>query len=253
MSSRFYLSLVAFAVAGALFSLGILFGLGVLTAPPKIDANTPSQYAVRTKGAAHEATPVTDGQALTPVYPASPGGAQNPAPAEAEHAQASAKEPPKTVPTNEVSSRQETSGASPRGEAQAETQAEAQAPRDKPPPPPNKTVASAAPASATPVSAPSANRCDVAACAAAYKSFRESDCTYQPYDGPRQLCVKPPTPAQQQAARPPERKARAAVVDGHRDDSDLRGAVEAVQRLTRDRDFEALPPPDGRAIVIERW
>ncbi len=33
-------------------------------------------------------------------------------------------------------------------------------------------------------------RCDVAACDAAYRSFRASDCTYQPYDGPRRLCTR---------------------------------------------------------------
>jgi hypothetical protein len=30
--------------------------------------------------------------------------------------------------------------------------------------------------------------CDVAACAARYSSFRASDCTYQPFDGPRRVC-----------------------------------------------------------------
>ena len=37
--------------------------------------------------------------------------------------------------------------------------------------------------------------CDVAACAAAYRSFRESDCTYNPNVGPRQLCTKGVVPA----------------------------------------------------------
>lgn len=32
--------------------------------------------------------------------------------------------------------------------------------------------------------------CDVAACTAAYYSFRASDCTYQPTFGPRRLCTK---------------------------------------------------------------
>jgi hypothetical protein len=35
-----------------------------------------------------------------------------------------------------------------------------------------------------------AAHCNVQACGAAYQSFRESDCTYQPYDGPRRLCTK---------------------------------------------------------------
>ena len=33
-------------------------------------------------------------------------------------------------------------------------------------------------------------RCNVNACTAAYHSFRASDCTYQPSNGPRRLCTK---------------------------------------------------------------
>jgi membrane peptidoglycan carboxypeptidase len=33
-------------------------------------------------------------------------------------------------------------------------------------------------------------QCDYRACAAAYSSFRPSDCTYQPYNGPRRLCER---------------------------------------------------------------
>jgi BA14K-like protein len=40
--------------------------------------------------------------------------------------------------------------------------------------------------------AASNNRCDVQACASAYKSFRASDCTYQPFDGPRRACGMAP-------------------------------------------------------------
>ena len=32
--------------------------------------------------------------------------------------------------------------------------------------------------------------CNVRACERAYRSFRESDCTYQPYSGPRKLCTR---------------------------------------------------------------
>src|SRR5262249_42494099 len=42
-------------------------------------------------------------------------------------------------------------------------------------------------------------QCDQAACAAAYQSFRSSDCTYQPYSGSRRLCEKDNS---QIAARP---------------------------------------------------
>jgi hypothetical protein len=33
-------------------------------------------------------------------------------------------------------------------------------------------------------------QCDQSACAAAYRSFRASDCTYQSYGGSRKLCMK---------------------------------------------------------------
>lgn len=53
----------------------------------------------------------------------------------------------------------------------------------------------------TPIRSPSDNamaaaqarsepKCDVSACAQAYRSFRKWDCTYQPYNGPRRLCTK---------------------------------------------------------------
>ena len=38
--------------------------------------------------------------------------------------------------------------------------------------------------------APAPPSCDVAACAAAYHSFRASDCTYQPFEGARRLCTR---------------------------------------------------------------
>ena len=45
-------------------------------------------------------------------------------------------------------------------------------------------------------------RCDVQACAAHYRSFNPTDCTYQPFDGPRRLCTvgSPPKQASDAAA-----------------------------------------------------
>jgi hypothetical protein len=42
-------------------------------------------------------------------------------------------------------------------------------------------------------------KCDIDACSAAYRSFRASDCTWQPYEGPRRFCDKG-TPPQDVAA-----------------------------------------------------
>lgn len=51
--------------------------------------------------------------------------------------------------------------------------------------PPSGEVAAAPPVAAAP-----RPKCDVVACEAAYRSFRESDCTYNPSFGPRRLCTK---------------------------------------------------------------
>ncbi len=32
-------------------------------------------------------------------------------------------------------------------------------------------------------------QCDIVACSEAYRSFDASDCTFQPYEGPRRLCT----------------------------------------------------------------
>lgn len=55
-------------------------------------------------------------------------------------------------------------------------------------------------APATPVEAAPPPLCDVSACAAAYRSFRESDCTFNPSVGPRRLCTKGVPPASAAAA-----------------------------------------------------
>ena len=63
--------------------------------------------------------------------------------------------------------------------------------------------------SATPAQATTSNnRCDVQACSSAYQSFRASDCTYQPFEGPRRVCEKPPVQrtARDQTERPERRQ-----------------------------------------------
>lgn len=57
-----------------------------------------------------------------------------------------------------------------------------------PAPTPQTTTAEVGPAPQ--VAAAPKPKCDVAACEAAYRSFRESDCTYNPSFGPRRLCTK---------------------------------------------------------------
>jgi BA14K-like protein len=67
-------------------------------------------------------------------------------------------------------------------------------PHTKPNAAPNSNVAipdNSATENATPIAqTPSKPKCDVIACSNAYRSFQESDCTYQPSNGPRRLCTK---------------------------------------------------------------
>ena len=66
--------------------------------------------------------------------------------------------------------------------------------RDVPNAAPNSNVAipdNSATENAAPIAqTPSKPKCDVIACSSAYHSFQESDCTYQPSNGPRRLCTK---------------------------------------------------------------
>lgn len=103
------------------------------------------------------------------------------------------------------------------------------------------------------VSAAAPNSCAINACSSAYRSFRASDCTYQPYSGPRKVCELSegavqnasagPTPVAQPRDVAPRSRMSTRV-------SDLDAAARVVRQL---------PGPDGfadtrsrRVIVIER-
>ena len=55
---------------------------------------------------------------------------------------------------------------------------------------PADDAAAPAAAPAKPAAPQVSNLCDQAACTEAYRSFRASDCTYQPNEGPRRLCTR---------------------------------------------------------------
>jgi hypothetical protein len=86
----------------------------------------------------------------------------------------------------------------PRRVAAPVTPATIPTPQSAPAPAPQRAAAPASPppvqtpaplASPAMVEAPKV-KCDIDACAAAYRSFRDSDCTYNPSFGPRRLCTK---------------------------------------------------------------
>lgn len=190
--------LAAYVVVAAIVGGTIAFALDRATAPSaKIEANgtPPSSGAVRQipigkTSAADLGDP--DGK-LTPVYPAAPG---------------------KDLPVKDTPVAQ---AAKPPVETNGNAHASGQ-------------TASPAPAAATPVASaasPPANACNVAACAAAYRSFRESDCSYQPFEGPRRICEGAPDTNGQIASQPSrvqpryDQRGMAPVVRGRYDDDDI--------------------------------
>jgi hypothetical protein len=109
--------------------------------------------------------------------------------------------------------------------------------------------AQAATVQAASVQAP--NHCDVAGCSAAYQSFRASDCSYQPMEGPRKFCEKPPQGGQI-ATTPRTPKVEAAARRPSKD-AELRDVERTVRRITTGDELDA-DPRMGRSevIVIDR-
>lgn len=97
------------------------------------------------------------------------------------------------------------------------------------------------------------NSCDVQGCASAYQSFRASDCSYQPFDGPRRICEKPPEAGQKLAAEPPRESKAEAIVRKPNKDAELRDVERAVKRITAGEDAGLdRSMGESRVIVIER-
>jgi hypothetical protein len=227
--------LAAYVVLGAVIAGGVAFGLDRLTAPAtKIEANgaPPAAVAAAAVAAAGNVRqiPIARSSAadlgdpenkLTPVYPAAPGK------------DLPVKDTPVIEAAKPVTS-PVTSPAATTGSAS-----------------PSAPVAAApAPAQAAAPSQTAVNACNVAACAATYRSFRESDCSYQPFEGPRRLCEGTPDANGQLASQPVQQQspqAQRAPVARSRYDDELRDAERMVRRL---------PPPgvygedDRRGVIV---
>jgi hypothetical protein len=90
------------------------------------------------------------------------------------------------------------------------------------------------------------NHCDIRACASAYKSFRASDCTYQPFGGERRVCGKVPDQSADRGQRDePQRRAY-----NRRDDD--RDDARDVDRRTRWRVYDEDDDDADDAIFFRR-
>lgn len=242
MSFIIYFAVLLIAAASA------LFGLDLMTSPLPTMPNVPLGRTAHLVAPTKPETPTAkraDARALTPIYPAAPGGAAKQASTTGEAASAT---PPKTA-TDQV--------------AAAQTAA---APHQNEPAVTKQTDVSQPAAKAAPAATQQAqNKCDVQTCAAAYHSFRASDCTYQPYQGPRQLCAKAAVasvaassqPRQPSAAAPAPRSAVAQQAAQPPDDVDTPPAedaspqvVDIVRRLSGGERDVAVQDADGRIVIV---
>jgi len=155
------MSLLLYLVVLAVSVSSVLFGFGWLSAPEPHYKEPPVQVAT------HAAAPKNNGSGtLSPIYPAAPKTAQTDA---SKRANAATKPAP-------IANAPQAAEAKPAG---ASTNAAG-----------NNEPANASASDATVTPAASRPACDVQACEAAYRSFDPSDCTYQPYNGPRRFCDK---------------------------------------------------------------
>jgi hypothetical protein len=213
-------------------------------------------------------TPKTEGPnaALSPVYPKktdAPPAADSAsniqpstvaipqaAPAQQTAAQAvSAQQPVAQVAPAQQAAAQSTAAATPPQRAAVETNGVAVREDDARKLVPTPTNVSNRNAQES--AGPAVNRCDVQACAGAYRSFRAADCSYQSFEGPRRACTKPPVQrtAREQRDEPERRKWSRDVYPRELDRS------TAGRRIDDDDDGGATEFDDDsdRVVIIRRF
>ena len=269
----------------------VLFGLDWMNSPlPEV--HKPPMHVAKVEPKAKpvkrvDASPaVADPKSqLSPIHPAVPATVADNA-AKNDNVQPKENPAPKTDTTvaansnqkpNNGNTRAETSGAAvpPSGNLPAAPALAAQANAALATQAHNEQVANVPPADTQPKAQPLADaqpkadaqanqqanaapaQCDVSACAAAYQSFRASDCTYQPFSGPRRVCTSPAggnIAARGNIPAQPRNQTQAAFGSPQRDDGDLDDATREVRRLTaRDRNrLRDEDDDDGDHVVVRR-
>jgi len=273
MQSRLAIILMSVAGTAALFGIGFLLGLGVMstskpehhkeialtTQPTKVArAETTASGQADEPSKKADDSSKSDDRALTPLTPVAPGGAaaQAAAPAPVQSQQASAKPVEQPAAPHTPAPPQQAAAVAPpppapKDEPKAKEAKAAAKPAD------DETAKSKPAPNATPVSFEGRKACDVDACASAYKSFRESDCSYQPYSGPRQMCVNPPSAKEASRGHEITRDAvlredePRADVRVHRPgrDVELDNVAHEVERITTD----GRRPMDDEGPIVRRY
>ena len=227
----------------------VMFGLDLMTSPLPSTPNvpigrsaqmTPPPAAPVAKPARKAPTRAANERALSPVYPASPGVPK--ADTQAAHLQSAGSTAPSSAPAPQTAS-------TPPQDQQVATEQPAS----------NQPPTNAPSAAPQPAVAQVSAHCNLRSCAAAYYSFRASDCSYQPYQGARQVCTRsgPPAstavryrqPKAAYAARPLQTMPRVARQASDRDEFDE--ITRIVQRMTRGEDGDvAVQDSRGRIVIV---
>jgi hypothetical protein len=288
MSFIVYLAVLLVAAASAMFGLDLLTSPLPQKSPVEIAGaakSTPQTLSQR-QAEKERADKQANNRALNPVFPAHPGESKDVraaypptnettgadhgdtasagAPSQADAKTADAKASVEKTPVD--------SKASPDTKPKAQTapatpeQSQAPAPAQPAPQPPAAQIATATPddrsgeqhTAATPVTEPAARqaagRCDIQACTQAYSSFRASDCTYQPFSGPRRVCSAPGSAQRRTVTTYRPRAVEARVQRDPRNwdprrNPEVDDPVRRVQQMPDDDDYDR---PRRRVIVIER-
>jgi hypothetical protein len=250
---------------------GILVELDWLT-KPKLDTKSPVQAASTAVPA--RTVPKVDGptEGPTPVVTtkkpeaeqanAAPPAANNSVPAETTGAapadQVAVAPPVNPAPVQPIVTNAKADTAPPQA-AQPQMQATtnvAAPPLAQPQAQPQAQAPTASPQPVQAVAKQAPNSCDVQGCASAYQSFRASDCTYQPMEGPRKFCEKPPAANQRITSAPRDPRLEPTVRRPSRD-AELRDVERAVRsiRVGDQAGYDSRNEPRmgrGDVIVIER-
>lgn len=199
---------------------------------PKVQAETsgaaPQQDAKLTPAPAEQAAPV-----VTPPAPTTAAAtvAQNPAPAPAAAAPSAPAAP--TQQAASVAQNSQPAVVTPTQQAKVEPPVPQQQAKLEPAAPTQsvQTEAKVGPVAAT-QPAQQANSCNVQACSASYRSFRASDCTYQPVEGDRRACSIGRGGASTARAAKPDKSEQTSRRSGTSDD--LRDVERVVKRQPLD-------------------
>jgi BA14K-like protein len=243
MAFVFYFIVILVSVGSVIFAVDL--ASSPLPSTPNVPIGRVAQAPAPTqiKPASTEAQRAADDRALSPIYPAAPRvrhvDLAQPATSGASPQQASGGA---WLPPAPPQQQAETSTQQPQQQAAAP----ALAANDE------AKTAMAAPAANTtppPAATQSVALCNIAACSAAYRSFRASDCTYQPFNGPRRACTATGGTFAA-SARPPRRRYQ-GVARRAADQHEIDEVTRIVRKMTRgERGDIAVQDSQGRIIIV---